>query len=479
MRMNVVLLTALLAAPLAANAQSTPTTADPAKAQRPAQPRLVPHVSFDGPALTFDFPGVKVGVAEYEEGPTGTTVLYFPTPVVAAVDVRGGAPGTLNTDALRLAYDDPSAGVNAIVLSGGSSYGLSAATGVANALKDMITDAGNFDDVASAAGAVIFDLGDRRFNTITPDEELGRAALAGARPGWFPLGARGAGRFAMQGLGSEIPQHSGQGAAFRQYGDTKVLVVTVNNGGLVVDRKGQVMRCSHPVDGHCGSIADAIAAYLATLGKPKQAQADFGKKQINPQGLTRNTTLTVVVTNKSLPVWALQRLGVQVHNSMARGDQPMAEGDDGDTLFTVTTGKAVGATISDADMDNLGILASETAWDALLASLPQLPPKTPRTNVVLAPRELDSIVASYAFSPDAIAEVRRKGTALEIELTGHATSSNYLSVGKPVLLTPVATDEFEIAGPREDRLHIDRDATGAIVGVTLNPGPWPVHAVRK
>ena len=110
MRMNVVLLTALLAAPLAANAQSTPTTADPAKAQRPGQPRLVPHVSFDGPALTFDFPGVKVGVAEYEEGPTGTTVLYFPTPVVAAVDVRGGAPGTLNTEALRLAYDDPAQG---------------------------------------------------------------------------------------------------------------------------------------------------------------------------------------------------------------------------------------------------------------------------------------------------------------------------------------------------------------------------------
>ncbi|MGA8214666.1 MAG: P1 family peptidase, partial [Candidatus Sulfotelmatobacter sp.] len=117
-----------------------------AHSQDAAKPK--PHVSYDGPALTFDFPGVKVGVAEYEEGPTGTTVLYFPTPVVAAVDVRGGAPGTLNTDALRLAYDDPSAGVNAIVLSGGSSYGLSAATGVANALKDMITDAGNFDDVA-------------------------------------------------------------------------------------------------------------------------------------------------------------------------------------------------------------------------------------------------------------------------------------------------------------------------------------------
>jgi L-aminopeptidase/D-esterase-like protein len=437
-----------------------------------------PHVSYGGPALTFDFPGIKVGVAEYEEGPTGTTVLYFPTPVVAAVDVRGGAPGTINTDGLRLAYDDPVAGINAIVLSGGSSYGLSAATGVANALKDMITDAGNFDDVAVVPGAIIFDLGDRRFNTITPDEELGRAALASARAGWFPLGARGAGRFAMQGY-FDITQHSGQGAAFRQSGDTKVLVVTVNNGGLVVDRKGQVMRCSHPVDGHCGSIADMIAAHLATLGNPKQARVDFRNKQRNPQGLTRNTTLTVVVTNKSLPFWALERLGVQVHNSMARGDQPMAEADDGDTLFTVTTGKVVGATINDEDMDDLGMLASETAWDALLASLPQLPPKTPRTNIVLSPKELDSIVGTYAFSSDAIAIVRRKGTGFEIELTGHTTSSNYLSVGKPALLTPVATDEFEIAGPREDRLHIDRDATGAIVGITLNPGPWPVHAVRK
>lgn len=192
-----------------------------------------PHVSYDGPAVTFDVPGVKVGVAEYEEGPTGTTVLYFPTPVIAAVDVRGGAPGTVNTDGLRLAYDDPVAGINAIVLSGGSSYGLSAATGVADALKDMITDAGNCDDVAVVPGAIIFDLGDRRFNTITPDEELGRAALTSARAGWFPLGARGAGRFAMQGYSFETIQHSGQGAAFRQSGDTKVLVVTVNNGGLV------------------------------------------------------------------------------------------------------------------------------------------------------------------------------------------------------------------------------------------------------
>jgi hypothetical protein len=81
-----------------------------ALSQDAAKSKPKPHVSYEGPALTFDFPGVKIGVAEYEEGPTGTTVLYFHTPVVAAVDVRGGAPGTLNTEGLRLAYDDPSAG---------------------------------------------------------------------------------------------------------------------------------------------------------------------------------------------------------------------------------------------------------------------------------------------------------------------------------------------------------------------------------
>jgi L-aminopeptidase/D-esterase-like protein len=446
-----------------------------AHSQDAAKP--TPHVSNDGPALTFDFPGVMIGAAEYEEGPTGTTVLYFPKPVVAAVDVRGGAPGTVNTDGLRLAYDEPF--VNAIVLSGGSSYGLSAATGVANALKDVVADSGNYDNVATVAGAIIFDLGDRRFNTITPDEELGRAAFKAARPGWCPLGARGAGRFAMQGYGLDTTQHSGQGAAFRQSGDTKVLVVTVNNGGLVVDRKGQVMRCSHPVDGHCGSIADVISAHLAGLGNTKQARADFANRAGNPQGLTRHTTLTVVITNKPLPFWALQRLAVQVHTSMARGEQPLAEGDDGDTLFTVTTGKSVGATINDEDMDNLGLLASETAWDALLASLPPLPVKTPRTNILPTSLALDAMVGHYAFSPDAIAEIRRKGSALEIELTGHANSSDYLSVGHPVVLTAAATDEFEIAGPREDSLHIDRDPHGAVTGITINPGLWPVHAIRK
>ena len=75
----------------------------------------VPRVDTTGLALRFDFPGMLIGVAEYEEGPTGTTVFYFPKGVKAAVDARGGAPGTVNTDAARLGYE--SNGMEAVVFS--------------------------------------------------------------------------------------------------------------------------------------------------------------------------------------------------------------------------------------------------------------------------------------------------------------------------------------------------------------------------
>ena len=70
-------------------------------AQGQGQPNPLPRVNGSGPSLRFDFPGMKIGIAEYDEGPTGTTVFYFPDGVKGAVDVRGGAPGTLNAPALR------------------------------------------------------------------------------------------------------------------------------------------------------------------------------------------------------------------------------------------------------------------------------------------------------------------------------------------------------------------------------------------
>lgn len=91
----------------------------------------VPRTNPSGPALTFDFPGMRIGVAEYDEGPTGTTVFHFPGKVVGVVDVRGGAPGTIFTDALRLGIRERR--LDGVVFSGGSAYGLAAATGAAAA----------------------------------------------------------------------------------------------------------------------------------------------------------------------------------------------------------------------------------------------------------------------------------------------------------------------------------------------------------
>jgi L-aminopeptidase/D-esterase-like protein len=431
-------------------------------------PAPFPHVTSDGPALSFDFTSVQVGVAEYEEGPTGATVILFRKPVMAAVDVRGGAPGTVNTDVLRLGLDGPF--VDALTLAGGSAYGLSAATGVANALKEKIADPGNWKNIAVVPAAIIFDLGPRRYNAVTPDDRLGRAALDSVRSGWVPLGARGAGRFAMQGNYFGDVQHSGQGAAIRQLGEVKVLVITVVNAfGSIVDRNGRLLRCSHPAAGRCDAVTERIAAHLAGLEASKVVDADAAK----PAGLTANTTITVVVTNQTLPPWALQRLAVQVHNSMSRAIQPFGTEFDGDTLFAVSTSEVKDAKVSAAD---LGTLASETAWDAILASAPVLPASPPRSQITFSSAAIDASAARYEFAPGAVAEIRRTSAGLEVEVTGRG--SLYLPADQWVSMVPAAKDEFELGTPRADRLHMDRDAAGRIVGLTINPGPWPIHAHR-
>ena len=111
--------------------------------------------------------------------------------------MRGGSPGTVNAHAIRLGYEE--AFIDAVVFAGGSCYGLSATTGAANAVKELKRKEGDYDHIAGVVGGIIYDVGGRRFSRITPDDEFGRAALRAAQPNRFPMGARGAGRFAMQG----------------------------------------------------------------------------------------------------------------------------------------------------------------------------------------------------------------------------------------------------------------------------------------
>ena len=279
----------------------------------------------DGRVFEFDFPGLEIGVAEYDEGPTGCTVFSFGKRASVSIDVRGGSP-------------DVSAGhreeIEAVCFAGGSLYGLEASAGAAAELFAKRTYSTKWTDIALVSGAILFDYG-RRSNAIYPDKELGRAAVRAMRPGVFPLGARGAGRSATasHGAGAEL---AGQGGAYRESGPTKILAfVVVNAYGCIVDRAGKIVR-----------------------GRP----AGPVPGRVSPSA---NTTLSLVVTNQRLDNLQLRSIGRQVHSSMARGIQPFHTRWDGDVNYIVST-----RLVANPDLDevSVGELASDAMWDAILQS---------------------------------------------------------------------------------------------------------------
>jgi 6-aminohexanoate-oligomer endohydrolase len=306
---------------------------------------LVPRTSFDGPELRFDFPGLEIGVAEYDEGPTGCTVFSFSEGAACSIDIRGGSPGVSGAG-----YDL----VHAICLAGGSLYGLEAAAGVAAELLARRGYRTGWLEIPLVAGAIIFDWGPRD-NAVYPDKELGRAALRAARPGVFPVGRRGAGRSATAGklFAYEEGEPTGQGAAFRQIGETRLAVFTVVNAvGAVVDREGEVVRGQY--DRQTGLRRELVPGVEERLA---------GGTPVRPP--PGNTTLTVVATNLSLDPRQLRTLGRQVHASMARAIQPFHALEDGDVLFAVSTGEIESDLLLDTTA--LGVVGSEVAWDAVLS----------------------------------------------------------------------------------------------------------------
>ena len=293
---------------------------------------LTPRIVDGGPSLAFDLPGVLVGAAEYDEGPTGCTAVLLPPTARVVADQRGGAVGFTGD------YSAP----DAICLAGGSLLGIEAAAGVAAELHASRGYTTEFLRMPAVSGAIIYDFHSRR-TPVYPDKELGRAAARGARPRWFPLGTRGAGRAA--GVG--------QGGAARRQGEVSVAVFTVVNAlGSVVDREGRVV--------YGGNRRPSPGAETRTLAE------ELAARSLGPPPARGSTTLTVVVTNATLGTYELTQLGRQVHTSMARAIQPFHTPYDGDVLWAVTT--RTGPTV---DSMALGVLASEVAWDAVLGVWPE------------------------------------------------------------------------------------------------------------
>ena len=242
----------------------------------------VPVTEFTAPFLAFDLPRLRIGCAEYDEGPTGCTVFLFDQGAVTAVDVRGGMPGVVESE-----YQFH----HAICFAGGSLHGLEAVSGVRAALtaKEAPSDP---PALPLVAGAIIFDWFNRK-GFVHPDRKLGEAATAAAVPDRFYYGRRGAGRWA--GVG--------QGGAYREIGATKIAVFTVVNAlGDIVDREGRVRTRDHrhPVE--------RLEARLARGSESKSDQTG------------RHTTLTLVVTNQKWTQRDLSQIGRQVHASMGPRD---------------------------------------------------------------------------------------------------------------------------------------------------------------
>ena len=314
---------------------------------------LTPYIptEADGPTLQFDFPGLHIGVAEYREGPTGCTVFSFGGNIVqCSVDVRGGSHGTVLTEGRDR--------LHAICLAGGSVPGLEATSGVVAEMFAMRNYATGWTDIPVVSGGIIFDYNLRRPNAIYPDKALGRAGMRSAREGWFPLGSRGAGCSATVGKGLR-PTHegepSGQGAAFRQFGPTRIAVFTVVNAvGAIVDHQGRVVRGNlHPATGERHHLVEGL---------------EYNEPAQEPTPTPGNTTLTVVVTNQRLNAdrglaWSLRQFARLVHTSMARAIQPFHTVYDGDVLWAVSTGEVDNPALNDVA---LGALASEVAWDSVL-----------------------------------------------------------------------------------------------------------------
>jgi L-aminopeptidase/D-esterase-like protein len=437
----------------------------------PDQSQLKPNTAITGPTLKFDWPALYIGAGTYEEGPTGVTVFAFPQGANAVVDVRGGAPGTVNTDLLRLGYSAKSVG--AIVLSGGSAYGEEAIVGIQTGFKDLR----GRGHTGIVPGAIVNDLAHLRLNWYYPDRRLAREVLKNLRPGVFPLGAQGAGRMAQNGLYYGCRNHSGQGGAFRQIGDVKIAVFTVVNAlGAVVDRQGKLVRChrdaSWPADESAADLIKRIANRTVVAVNDIPDPAIEAKRA----GTTRATTISLIVTNRKMSVDDLQRFAVQVHTSMARGIWPFSSGGDGDTLFAASTQEVEvpEEKLRTLDMD---VIAGEMMWDAILASVPPEDAAIPAEAAATVPvGQLARLVGRYDFGAASPIDIKLDNGALTIGAETLAYAD--IPKGKSAKLVAIAADDFYVPGRYRTRIKFTADKHGQVVGAVIDPGLWGQRGVK-
>lgn len=275
--------------------------------------------------LITDVTGVLVGNAHDARLASGVTAVIFAEPAAASVDVRGGAPGTRETDLLEPHRTVER--IDAVVLSGGSAFGLDAGTGVAAHLRERGRGFAIGDvRVPLVCGAVLFDLcngGDKDWGRFSPYRDLGFAA-ASAADATFALGTAGAGFGATTvnrkgGLGSA--------SALTTSGHTVGALVAVNACGSAVIGEGP----------HFWAAPFERDSEFGGLGFPSPLPA-AGLKLHAKGGVGENTSIALVATDAILSKAQAKELAVMAQDGLARAIYPAHTTLDGDTVFAAATG---------------------------------------------------------------------------------------------------------------------------------------------
>lgn len=299
--------------------------------------------------LITDVPGLRVGQAEDAAARSGVTVILPDAPAACAADVRGGAPGTRETDAL--APENLVEAVDAVVLSGGSVYGLAAADGVVAWLGARGRGFGLAEGTPKSPvvpGAILFDLangGHKAWGEDPPYRDLGRAAVAAADLE-FALGTAGCGYGAMAG---SLKGGTGSASAVTADGYTVGAVVGVNSWGSVIAPGGRSFWAApFELGGEFGGLGSAgLRAGPDEWGAAKRpAEA-------------RNTTIACVATDAVLTVAQARRLAVMAQDGLARAIRPVHAPFDGDVVFALSTGLRPLAEPAPYVLARLGALAAD------------------------------------------------------------------------------------------------------------------------
>lgn len=298
-----------------------------------------------------DIEGIKIGHSNNTDGGTGCSVIICESGAVGGVDVRGGAPGTRETDLLNPVQLVNS--IHAIVLSGGSAFGLDAASGVMEYLEDRNI---GFDvgvtKVPIVCQAVIFDLicGDKK---VRPNKEMGVMACKDSESYTENVnGNVGAGTGATVGKfrGSNFSMKGGLGTYAIEVGDLKIgAIVAVNCLGDVIN----------PINGEI--IAGALKDDMKSFANTEKLMIE--QYNVNNNTFNGNTTIGVIVTNGDITKAEANKIASMSHNAFARTMRPAHTMLDGDTIFTMATGKVK------CDINSLGLLATKVMEEAVVRAI--------------------------------------------------------------------------------------------------------------